>query len=228
MRVSGYGLTDALVLGPHQLRELVRCERDVACHVGSHGRVGETSGRPFRRNTRLRPYGGGRSDLRVGVGEQRRLDRHRAVVPGSRDRGSEPRIPRVGKLRSRPAVDLHQQRDADRFLKVDHETDEVRASVTDRRIRMLGDPAAHLRGDPVLAQLHRHVRAVMCQQSLHHGVRQLPAAQGQTVPAGRVRGQADQDVLGSGRVARQPGEPRMREGGHAVNLVGARRRLVGS
>ena len=104
----------------------------------------------------------------------------------------------------------------DPHLAVHHATDEVRVPVTDRRIRMPGDPAAHLGRDPVPSEIRRCAAAVVSHQGLDHGVRQLPAAQRQIVPTGRVRGQADEYLLGSGRVAREPAESRMAEGCHAV------------
>ncbi len=51
--------------------------------------------------------------------------------------------------------------DADPGLDVHQLTDEVPARVTDRRVRMPGDPAAHFRGDPVPAKVYGGVAAAV-------------------------------------------------------------------
>ncbi len=115
-----------------------------------------------------RVHGGGCADPRIRIGDQCGLDRDRPVVPGSRDRGTELRIPRSGEDRARLAVGLFQASDADPRLDVHQLTDEVPARVTDRRVRMPGDPATRLRGDPVPATVYGGVAAALRQQRLDH------------------------------------------------------------
>ncbi len=76
----------------------------------------------------------------------------REPVPRARTEGA---APRSGKDRARLVVGLFQAGDAEPRLGVHQLTDEVRAGVTDRRVRVPGDPAAPQRGDPVPAKVPR-------------------------------------------------------------------------
>ncbi|MGW1018757.1 hypothetical protein [Streptomyces niveus] len=75
MRVPSDSLMDLLFLAPHELRKLLRRERDVARHVDAHGKVGKVGkvGKatlpPLGRDTRMPARGGGCTDLRIRVGE---------------------------------------------------------------------------------------------------------------------------------------------------------------
>ncbi|MEV0492304.1 hypothetical protein [Streptomyces atratus] len=67
---------------------------------------------------------------------------------------------------------------------------------------------------------HRGDVVAVRQQSLDNGVLQLPVTQRYPVSAGRVCGQAYQDVLRGCWVPPQPGELGVIEACHALNLVG--------
>jgi hypothetical protein len=151
------------------------------------------------------------------------LHRDRPALPGLRDRGAQFRIRRAGQCRPRLAVGFLQVFDADRHLAVHGVADEVRVRITDRRIGMLGDSAAHRRGDTVPVKAHRGVAVAVRQESLDDGVRQPTTAQRYTVPTRRVGGQPYQDILRGCRVSPQPGQSWMIEARHAPNVVGPAR-----